>query len=37
MKMRKKNYLKYIMENTYKLMVPLVVDIEFGINWYEAK
>lgn len=28
---------KNIMENTYKLTVPLVVDIEFGINWYEAK
>ena len=28
---------KEIMENTYKLSVPLVVDIEFGNNWYEAK
>jgi len=28
---------KYIMENTYKLKVPLVVDIEYGDNWYEAK
>jgi len=26
-----------LMENTYKLSVPLVVDIEFGNNWYEAK
>ena len=26
-----------IMENTIKLNVPLEVDIEFGINWYEAK
>ena len=28
---------KDIMENTIKLTVPLEVDIEFGINWYEAK
>jgi len=26
-----------IMENTYKLKVPLVVDIQLGKNWYEAK
>ena len=26
-----------LMQNTYKLSVPLVVDIEFGNNWYEAK
>ena len=26
-----------IMENTFKLNVPLKVDIEFGNNWYEAK
>ncbi len=26
-----------IMENTYKISVPLKVDIEFGKNWYEAK
>ena len=26
-----------IMENTYKLDVPLLVDVEFGNNWYEAK
>ena len=25
------------MENIYKLNVPLVVDVEFGNNWYEAK
>ena len=28
---------KDIMENTIKLDVPLEVDIQFGINWYEAK
>jgi len=28
---------KTIMENTYKLKVPLLVDIEYGSNWYEAK
>ncbi len=26
-----------IMENTYKLSVPLKVDVEIGNNWYEAK
>lgn len=26
-----------IMENTYKLKVPLKVDINSGVNWYEAK
>ena len=26
-----------IMENTYKLDVPLEVDVNFGNNWYEAK
>ena len=26
-----------IMENTYKLSVPLKVEIEVGDNWYEAK
>lgn len=26
-----------IMENTYKISVPLQVDVEFGSNWYEAK
>ena len=28
---------KDIMENIYKLSVPLKVDIEVGNNWYEAK
>ena len=28
---------KEIMENTYKLDVPLKVDINFGLDWYEAK
>lgn len=28
---------KEIMENTYKLDVPLLVEIEFGDNWYSAK
>ena len=28
---------KNIMENTYKLSVPLVVDINKGTDWYEAK
>ena len=28
---------KNIMENTFKLSVPLKVDIEIGNNWYEAK
>ena len=28
---------KDIMENTYELSVPLVVDINKGIDWYEAK
>lgn len=32
-----KSIVKEIMENTYKLSVPLVVDIEYGKNWYEAK
>ena len=31
------NLVKTIMENTIKLSVPLEVDIQFGINWYEAK
>ena len=26
-----------IMENTYKLKVPLVVDVNKGMDWYEAK
>ncbi|MFA5604040.1 MAG: DNA polymerase I [Bacilli bacterium] len=28
---------KTTMENTYKLLVPLKVDINYGINWYQAK
>jgi len=28
---------KRVMENTYQLNVPLVVDIESGSDWYEAK
>ena len=32
-----KKIVKDIMENTYKLSVPLKVDIEVGNNWYEAK
>ena len=28
---------KKVMENTYKLNVPLKVDIEYGDNWYQAK
>ncbi|MDO5569491.1 MAG: DNA polymerase I [bacterium] len=31
------NAVTNIMENTYKLNVPLVVDVNFGNNWYEAK
>ena len=31
------NIVKNIMENTYKLKVPLLVDVEYGNNWYEAK
>ena len=26
-----------VMENIYKLKVPLVVDVESGTNWYNAK
>ena len=26
-----------IMENTYRVSVPLKVDIEYGENWFEAK
>ena len=29
--------IKDIMENTYKLNVPLKVDIEYGDDWYQAK
>ena len=32
-----KEIVKNIMENTIKLSVPLVVDIETGDNWYDAK
>ncbi len=32
-----KSIVKDVMENTYKLNVPLKVDIEYGNNWYEAK
>ena len=32
-----KQIVKDIMENTYKLTVPLEVEIETGSNWYEAK
>ena len=32
-----KEIVKDIMENTFKLEVPLKVDIEYGNNWYEAK
>ena len=32
-----KQIVKQIMENTYKLEVPLVVDIEYGTDWYDAK
>lgn len=32
-----KTLVKQIMENTYKLLVPLKVEIEVGDNWYDAK
>ena len=32
-----KTIVRNIMENTFKLKVPLKVDIEIGSNWYEAK
>ena len=32
-----KTILKEKMENTYKLSVPLKVDIEYGTDWYQAK
>ena len=32
-----KEIVRDIMENTFKLSVPLKVDIEIGNNWYEAK
>ena len=32
-----KEIVKRVMENTYTLNVPLVVDIEVGNDWYDAK
>ena len=32
-----KEVVQNIMENTYKLSVPLEVDINVGSNWYDAK
>ena len=32
-----KKLVKDVMENTYKLEVPLEVEISMGNNWYEAK
>lgn len=32
-----KKVIKEEMENVYKLDVPLKVEIDYGINWYEAK
>ena len=32
-----KKLIEEVMENTYKLSVPLKVDIEYGNNWYQAK
>ena len=32
-----KNIVKDIMENTFKLSVPLKVEMEIGNDWYEAK
>ena len=32
-----KKLLKEVMENVVSLNVPLIIDIEEGINWYEAK
>ena len=31
------NLVRDIMENIYKMSVPLKVDIEYGKTWYEAK
>lgn len=32
-----KSLMKEVMENVVKLEVPLLVDIEYGDNWYQAK
>ena len=32
-----KKIVKEVMENTYKLQVPLKVEIDLGDNWYDAK
>ena len=32
-----KKLLKDVMENVIKLEVPLLVDIEYGDDWYQAK
>ncbi|MEG1597167.1 MAG: DNA polymerase I [Bacilli bacterium] len=32
-----KKIVKDIMENTYKLSIPLIVDISTGLTWYDAK
>ena len=32
-----KSLVEEVMENTFKLSVPLKVDIEYGNNWYQAK
>lgn len=32
-----KDLVKYEMENVIKLHVPLEADVEYGVNWYEAK
>ena len=31
------NLIRDVMENIYKLEVPLKVDVEYGKTWYEAK
>ena len=32
-----KKLMKEVMENVIELEVPLLVDIEYGDNWYQAK
>ena len=32
-----KKLLKEVMENVIKLEVPLLVEIEYGDDWYQAK